>query len=381
MKFSLATNFDNKLIEKIKGLDVYELYGKMKEDFLSGGRPISQMKEIDKETFETHVKFARANGINFNYLLNGACTANNEQNAIWQENFISWILYLKNVGVNAFTITNPLLLILIKKHYPEAICRVSTFAKVDNLSKALYWESLGADIICADFTTINRDFSTLKNMVDGLNYSKIELLATNSCLKDCPFLYCHTNSISHANPDYIDWCLHNCQRIQLHNPEEYIKSPWIRPEDLKYYKNIGIEHIKITERDFPTEVLVARLKAYYNERYDGDLLDLIQGHGYNINGHLQSLNTKKEFSDALAVDCEIKRVRGIGKERIYPRQFFIDNSMLDGFINFFVDNNCKKDCKKCSYCKMISQKVVKNNSEIEDYLKSLYNQLDNYIFK
>ena len=138
MKFSLATNFDNKLIEEIKNLNIFVLYGKMKDDFISGGRPASEMRTIEKERFEQHVKLARENGINFNYLLNGACTANQEQDLVWQDNFISWISYLVSVGVNAVTITNPLLLIIIKKHFPNVICRVSTFAKVDSLSKAKY---------------------------------------------------------------------------------------------------------------------------------------------------------------------------------------------------------------------------------------------------
>ena len=365
MKFSLATNFDNKLIEEIKNLNIFVLYGKMKDDFISGGRPASEMRTIEKERFEQHVKLARENGINFNYLLNGACTANQEQDLVWQDNFISWISYLVSVGVNAVTITNPLLLIIIKKHFPNVICRVSTFAKVDSLSKAKYWEDLGADIICADFTTLNRDFCALKNMVNGLKRSKIELLATNSCLKECPFLFCHTNSISHADSNYIDWCLHNCQRIQLQNPEEYIKSPWIRPEDLRYYRDIGIEHIKITERDFPTEVLVSRAKAYYNERYEGNLLDLVQGHGFSLSKEYKELVCKHQFSNVLEVDKEIKNIRGIGQERRYPRQFYIDNIKLEGFIKFFVNDNCKRDCSKCNYCKVISEKVITKNSNTE----------------
>ena len=34
MKISLATNFDDTLIDKIKDYPIYEIYGKMKEDIL-----------------------------------------------------------------------------------------------------------------------------------------------------------------------------------------------------------------------------------------------------------------------------------------------------------------------------------------------------------
>ena len=130
---------------------------------------------------------------------------------------------------------------------------------------------MGADIICADFVKINRDFKTLKYMVDNLKHSKIEILATNSCLKNCPMIFTHTTALSHASDktkgkeNYEDWSLFYCQKIQNEREEEYIKSPWVRPEDIKYYEDIGIEHFKLTEREFPTSELIKRVKAYTKE--------------------------------------------------------------------------------------------------------------------
>ena len=50
MKISLATNFDNKLIDKIKDYSVYEVYGKMKYDYIGGGRPDNTLLNIDKKS-------------------------------------------------------------------------------------------------------------------------------------------------------------------------------------------------------------------------------------------------------------------------------------------------------------------------------------------
>ena len=112
-----------------------------------------------------------------------------------------------------------------------------------------------------------------------------------------------------------------CQQIQNNKNEEYIKSPWVRPEDIKYYEEIGIEHFKITERGFPTDELVKRVKAYTDRKYNGNLIDLIQGHGYlDKNGEQKlekaQVNTRKEAYN------EIKRVRGLGQPRIYPRHIY-----------------------------------------------------------
>ena len=242
---------------------------------------------------------------------------------------------------------------------------------------------MGADIICADFVKINRDFKKLKYMVQNLKHAKMEILVTNSCLKNCPMIFTHTTSLSHASDkslgkeNYEDWSLFYCQEIQNNKNEEYIKSPWVRPEDIKYYEEIGIEHFKITERGFPTDELVKRVKAYTDRKYNGNLIDLIQGHGYlDKNGEQKlekvQVNTRKETYN------EIKRVRGLGQPRIYPRHIYIDNEKLDGFIEFFVNNKCINNCNVCDYCKNISKKVIIKNEEVSDYLKELYSKYDEY---
>jgi len=384
MKISLATNYEDDLIERIKEYPIYEIYGKLKNDIIGGGRPDDELKDIETIKFEKHVKMVRKSGIKFNYLLNGSCLANNEQNEEWQKKFKSFLTYLKKIGVNALTVTNPYVMQFVKKYFGNYFTlRVSTFACVDSFERAKYWEDMGADIICADFVKINRDFKKLKYMVQNLKHAKIEILVTNSCLKNCPMIFTHTTSLSHASDkslekeNYEDWSLFYCQEIQNNKNEEYIKSPWVRPEDIKYYEEIGIEHFKITERGFPTDELVKRVKAYTDRKYNGNLIDLIQGHGYlDKNGEQKlekaQVNTRKEAYN------EIKRVRGLGQPRIYPRHIYIDNEKLDGFIEFFVNDKCINNCNVCDYCKSISRKVITKNEEVSDYLKELYSKYDEY---
>lgn len=344
------------------------------------GRPSNTLRTIDKIKLEEHVRKVRNANIKFNYLLNGACLANNEQDSIWQKKFRNFLDYLRDIGVNALTVSNPFILQIIKKYYDCFSVRVSTFACIDSYEKAKFWEELGADYICVDFVKSNRNFEVLKYMVKNLKHAKIELLMTNSCLKDCPYIHTHTASLSHAsnlisneNKKYSDWCLYSCQEYELNHLEEYIKSPWIRPEDVKEYEKIGIEHFKITERDFPTKEILKRVKAYTDRKYDGNLLDLIQGHGWT-NHEIQesnlefdtNLNSEKEILQ------EICRVRGLGCEREFPQHIYIDNKKLDGFINFFKQGKCKGNCIECNYCKGISKKVIKRENEICNYIMELY---------
>lgn len=383
MKISLATNYDNNLIDEIKDYPIYEIYGKMKNDFIGGGRPDNSLENLEKIKFEEHVKKVRSAGINFNYLFNGSCLADKEQDEKFRKELIEFLTYLKGIGVNALTITNPFILMIVKKYFDCFIVRVSTFACVDSYEKAKYWEDMGADIICVDFTKINRDFKQLKYMIKNLKKAKIELLVTNSCLKNCPYIYTHTNQLAHASNKYDetgcfeDWCLLTCQKHELENSYEYIKSPWIRPEDIKYYEEIGVEHFKLTERGFPTKELVKRVKAYCEGHYEGNLIDLIQGHGWSNDENKllkiehKNLNTRKEVLN------EIIKIRGMGCERKYPRHVYIDNSKLDGFIKFFIEEKCTGYCSNCNYCKRYAEKAIIENKEVKEYLKELYDKYDN----
>ena len=163
--------------------------------------------------------------------------------------------------------------------------------------------------------------------------------------------------------------------------EDGVPGPWIRPEDVPFYKKIGIEHIKITERDFPTEILVKRVEAYSNHSYNGNLLDLIQGHGYILEGtELEPLEVKTEFANINEVVNEIFKVRGFKLERKYPQHVYIDNKKLDGFLEFFKQGKCKGNCQNCNYCASISKKTITTNEEVSNYLKDLYGKFEDMLY-
>lgn len=163
--------------------------------------------------------------------------------------------------------------------------------------------------------------------------------------------------------------------------EEYIKSPWIRPEDVKEYENIGVEHFKITERDFPTAEIIKRVKAYSEREYNGNLLDLIQGHGWNISKEQLSIKgNDKKLTSKNEIIKEICKIRGLGCERKYPKHIYIDNQKLNGFIDYFKAGYCNGNCFNCNYCKKIANNVIVRNNEICDYLIKLYDDFNEIKF-
>jgi len=398
MKLSLATNFDNELIEKIKEFPVDEIYGKLSKDFVGGGRSSYMLSPITKKRLANHVALAKKNNIGFNYLLNAACMDNLEITRKGQKQIRKLLDWISEIGVNAVTVSNPFLLKTIKKSYPHLKVRTSVFACVDNLRKAKFWEEAGADVIALDSHVVNRDFETLKFLKNNLS-CKLEILTNNNCLMNCimaqthPNLMAHSSQANHESGGFvIDYCFLFCQKCKTEDPVNYLRSDWIRPEDIHYYEEIGIENFKLVERNIPTAELVKRTKAYSERSYDGNLLDLIQGFGFKSNlknkNHgfwrnflffvkpnkvnlLRLLNSKKL--------CEKKGML-IPLKNDYP--VYIDNKKLDGFIDHFLNVSCKNlRCKTdCNHCFDFVKKAITLNPDFQNECLELHNKIDDDLF-
>ena len=67
---------------------------------------------------------------------------------------------------------------------------------------------------------------------------------------------------------------------KLIDPSNYLRSEFIRPEDIDSYMKMGFTSFKILERGAPTSVMAKRVRAYSEGCFDGNLLELIQPYGY-----------------------------------------------------------------------------------------------------
>ncbi len=286
MQFSLATNFDDALIDQVSGLPVTELFGKLSKDSVGGGRASYQIVGVGRRRVEEHVGHARRAGIGFNYLLNAACTDNLEFTRRGQKELRRLLDWLVEIGVESVTLSSPFLLRIVKERYPKLRTRVSVFACVDHLRKARMWEEMGADCLMLDALLVNREFQLLRSIRKGIR-CELQLLVNNVCMQSCAMSHYHMNTLAHASQSghstggfFIDWCFLQCTMKKLLDPVEYLRADWIRPEDIHLYEEMGYDSFKIAERGAPTAVLVNRVKAYAERRFDGNLLDLVQPYGF-----------------------------------------------------------------------------------------------------
>lgn len=397
MKLSIATNFDPNLVHQAAQYNVHEFYGKLPSDIIGGGRSTYMLAPIRKSQFSKHVSLVRKHNMGFNYLLNASCLDNIETTKNGQKQIRQLLDWISDIDCTAVTVSNPLLLRMIKRTYPKLKVRISVFAGVDHLRKAKYWEDQGCDVICLDSLTINRDFQALASLRKNITCD-LELLVNNNCLQSCPLSPTHMNLLSHSSQKnhkeggfVIDHCILECSKMKLNEPVNYIRSDWIRPEDLKHYENLGYNRFKIVERNLPTEVMIKRIKSYSERKFEGNLLDLIQPYGHTsktgkqkFNAHqflwklfflLRPLKVNVFKIDLIRKLAQKKGMLGADQESM--PNVYIDNRKLDGFLDRFLHQNCRNlDCNTCQYCHNIAKNSVQLNEQFRKECLHLHQQID-----
>jgi collagenase-like PrtC family protease len=379
MRLSVATNFDPRLLEGLERYPVSEVFGKLPRDFVGGGRASYMLTPLSRGSLAAHVAEAHRRGIQFNYLLNAACLSNLEWTRRGQREIERLLAWLARIGVDAVTVSLPHLLELIKRRYPRFRVQVGVFAGVDSVQKAKWWEDLGADGITLASLAVNRNFSLLAAIRRSVA-CELQLLVNTNCLYACPLASAHMVALSHASQAghaaggfLIDYYLLKCTQMKLREPVNYIRSDWIRPEDLHHYQALGYEQFKIAERNAPTEVMVRRVKAYSEGRYEGNLLDLVQGYGFACGGDPPRYHRRGLYWNfwTFLRPFLVNPIRLLGIRRLAKMQgmlspltgkppVVIDNRALDGFINFFFSVDCRdRDCEACRYCYAVAEKAVR----------------------
>lgn len=373
MRLSVAANFDHQLPARLAEYPVSELYGKLPRDAVGGGRASYMLAPTSRRRLEEHVREARRHGIAFNYLLNPACMGNREFSLAGQRDLRRLLDWVSEIGVEWVTVSLPFLLEVVKSRYPHLRTRVGVYAQVNSPERARFWEDLGADCISVDPLTCNRDFDRLRAMRQAVTCD-LQLLANSTCLRECPLSPYHMVCLSHASRGgfSIDYCLLACSILKLSDPANFVKSPWIRPNDLPVYEQMGYTSIKILERDAPTDALVARTRAYAERRFEGNLIHLIQPYGYREERsdtqpkrhRLWDLATffrpwKADTARLLKLR-EFARLRGmIYRADRADDPVVIDNRALDGFLEGIIERGCRGcDCSECGYCAETARRAV-----------------------
>jgi len=369
MRLTVAANYDPDVVPQLQQYPVTEVYGKFPVDFVGGGRPSYMGTPLSEADLRHYVSLLGKHGIAFNYLLNSSCLGNREWTRRFQKKLTSLLGSLEQWGISSLTVSTPFLLELIKARFPRFHVKVGIYAQVDTVKRAKFWEDLGADAINLESFSINRDFSRLAAIRRAVRCD-LQLIANHPCLPNCPLQYYHQNGIAHSSDGskniFIDYCFLRCSRMRLEDPSLFIKSAWIRPEDLPTYEAMGYGTFKLLERNMPSEDLLKRVKAYSDRRFEGNLAEILLPYGFKQPVKRQRFWMLRHFIKPWQVS--LRRGRKILDLIKSQGMLFatadspirIDSAAIPvDFLESFQGRDCAmRDCNECRYCERIAEQAV-----------------------
>ena len=328
LEFSVPYNEDAETLQEIFKLkklgnnSICEVYLSGPQEYSASGRA---MDKLGLDKFLETVDKIHSAGLKVNLIMNPTC-----EGSEWysEEVLYKTLDYLalvhKGHGVEAVTIANPIYVKEVRKYMPDIDICASVLGDIDCLQRAIVYAELGANIITPD-VSINRDLELLKE-IKRVTGTELKLMVNEGCLYKCPFRKFHFNYISHVSKEsgrelvFVPYC----HQLIREDPSQILKSGWIRPEDTQKYSEVT-NFFKIVGRESKKSKAIRAIRAYLEESWDGDLLDVV----------CSSLGS---FANRYGI--------------------YLDNKSLDEYGFFERVTSCGQNCSRCSYCEEIAKELI-----------------------
>lgn len=381
MDLVLAYNWDETVIDIAREHGVTELFGKLHQDPVGGGRVSFILPKVGRRQAARHIRRIQEASIAFNYLLNGTCMGLDEMTSSGRRAINDLLDWAWDQGVRWFTVSIPYMAAIIKHRYPEARIVVSMMAQVDSVERAVYWENEGAEVL---ILFDNKDFSLLKALRSHTNL-KLEVTGNLSCMNRCHQTFYHGNVASHSSNRSgmggysLPVCEARCTYMKVQEPRRIVAGQWIRPRDVTLYERLGVHRLKLLDRISPTTQLERIVKAYAARFYRGNLADLIPGYRQDrVDSYLSAdrlATMARSFFRPLTYN--VMKAVPFARRNRSPR-FHIDPEALDGFLEGVMRRDCRGlACETCGWCDRYAKAAVTfGEGERERYLADAEQNLE-----
>ena len=332
--FSAPYNDDIETLEAVLGLENFH-GNRTVEVYLSGPQQYAGSGRITPETSERQfydvVERIHMAGLRANLVLNATC-----EGSQWysKETVLATLHYLSRAheehGVEAVTMANPLYIRAVRRRFPGMEICASVLSNIDCVQRAEIYRDAGADTITPD-ANINRNLELLNDIKQATG-AKLKLLANEGCLFKCPFRQFHFNAKSHISrevaSDDVDVSFADFfgagTAVMERDRSQLLRSPWIRPEDLRSYAEIT-PYFKLVCRSQRKSFVLRVVRAYMHEYWDGDLLDLVSG-------------CSRRFSINSGA--------------------YLNNKLLGESGFFKMVTTCSGNCAVCGYCRDLAARLI-----------------------
>lgn len=347
-------NFIREINSITEAAKIYEVYGSTTENAFLTARSVYRLPQYERNSFEKYIMDVRDMGLQFNYTMNSSYIGSLAEIYNKQVLIKDYIKYLLDIGVSTITVSLPIVAELIREVDDKIGIEVSTIAHIDSIAQIQMWhEKYAVTKICNNVMK-NREIGFLRNAALICESKKIVFTVianefcsngTNNamdCAGGCIYRdHCYSlQSEGYTGEDMQKmqgYPMSICDESRKH-PVVWLKSNFIRPEDMKLYNELGINHFKITGRTASFEFMKKIIKAYMEQNWDGDLVEL-----WNNVGHFGK-GTKS------------------GQEE---NKSFIPNKSLEGFLKYWFQNECQICSQElcgetCGYCNSYYEKYIRN---------------------
>jgi len=263
-------------------IPVAEVYGSVRTSKFGSGRRPSVLPEVGEDDFGAYLRHCQQRGMEYNYTLNFSCLDNREFTEEGRKELIDYLTGLVDKGVSRFTVALPTVVGLLSQLFPEIPVTVSVIASVDTVNKAEYWCRFPNVKCIYVMEAINRQTGRLKAVANYCHDHGVQVgtIVNCSCFQDCPMRMMHYNFESHstAGCEYIVPAYYGsvCAIDKYTETEKFLSAPWIRPEDLDRYAEMGMDRFKLAGREFFSQGgdMLRTVDVYNSRSWDGDLVDL-----------------------------------------------------------------------------------------------------------
>lgn len=337
LDFSIPYNSNPETLKEIFRLNKSSS-NRIREVYLSGPQQYSGSgriaPEISVEEFINVVNEIHDEGIRVNLTLNSTC-----EGIEWYSHKVigTTMQYIGEMhekhGVEAVTIANPRYIMEVRKRFPEIEICASVLGDIDCVQRAVLYEKAGANVLTLD-VNINRDLQLLRDIKQATN-AQLKLMVNEGCLYKCPYRKFHFNITSHVAKEVsraeIDYSYADffdmCNGAVADDHSQILKSGWIRPEDTRKYQEIT-SFFKVVGRTQRGSRVIRATKAYLDERWSGDLLDLMCANlgSFSVN-----------------------------------HGAYLDNDKLGELKFFEKTTTCGRKCQQCSYCREVVENLLALN--------------------
>jgi collagenase-like PrtC family protease len=332
LDFSVPYNDDPETLEEVFRLKRVG-NNRIREVFLSGPQEYSGSGRVtSKLSLDEFIKVVdkiHKEGLRVNLVMNPICEGSNWYSSEVLNTRMEYLrLVHKEHGVEAVTIANPVYMKEVRRQFPDIEICASVLSDIDSVRRAIIFKEFGANTITPD-ANINRNLKLLKEIKKATGV-ELKIMVNEGCLYKCPFRKFHFNYISHESIEgkteghSYSFPANCCLPITVIDTSQVLKSCWIRPEDTSKYNEVT-SYFKVVGREAPRSRALRSIKAYMEEDWNGDLLDIMCSSLYHFSLRYGA---------------------------------YLDNKKLEEFNFFEKVTSCGINCSQCDYCAELAKRLL-----------------------